>query len=70
MGCSQSHHDAGAITATHALGRGGDIDAAVLAATSFNASGPTQKLSLGFKCEDLPNMDTFSKSDPFCVIYK
>lgn len=52
------------------MGRGGDIDAAVLAATSFNASGPTQKLSLGFKCEELPNMDTFSKSDPFCVIYK
>ena len=70
MGCSSSHADAGAVQGTAVSGRGVDIDAAVLAATQMQAGGLSQKLSLGFKCEDLPNMDTFSKSDPFCVLYK
>ena len=53
------------------MGRGGDVDAAVLAATSFaGGGGLSNKLSLGFKCEELPNLDTFSKSDPFIVMYK
>ena len=28
------------------------------------------KLSIGFKCSDLPNIDTTSQSDPFIVFYK
>ena len=52
------------------MGTGNDLDAAVLAATSFGGHGLSNKLSIGFKCEQLPNMDTFSKSDPFCVLYK
>jgi len=58
------------VSSTAVSGRGADIDAAVLAATSFSQGGLSNKLSLGFKCEELPNMDTFSKSDPFCVFYK
>ena len=30
----------------------------------------SNKLSIGFKCENLPNMDTMSYSDPFCVLFK
>ena len=52
------------------MGTGADLDAAVLAATNFGGQGLAQKLSLGFKCEQLPNMDTFSKSDPFVVLYR
>ena len=70
MGCTNSHIDGGAISATGVNGKGGDIDAAALAATNFGGGGLSNKLSLGFKCEELPNMDTFSKSDPFVVLYK
>ena len=69
MGCTDSKHlDSVAVT-SGSMGRGSDIDAAVLAATNFGGGGLSNKLSLGFKCEELPNMDTFSKSDPFCVLY-
>ena len=44
--------------------------AAVLAATNFSGQGLSNKLQLNFKCEELPNMDTFSQSDPFVVLYK
>lgn len=52
------------------MGTGGDIDAAVLAAANFSQGGLSQKLQLSFSCENLPNMDTFSKSDPFIILYK
>jgi len=52
------------------MGGGGDLDAAVLAATNFSQGGLSNKLSLTFECVDLPNLDTFSKSDPFVVLYK
>jgi hypothetical protein len=52
------------------MGQGSDLDAAVLAAANFSGGGLTQKLKISFACEDLVNMDTFSKSDPFCILYK
>ena len=52
------------------MGTGGDLDAAVLAATNFSGGGLSNKLSIGFKCENLPNMDTMSLSDPFVVLFK
>ena len=67
---NEQHLDGGAISMSSNYGRGGDIDAAVLAATNFSGGGLAQKLQLSFKCEELPNMDTFSQSDPFCVLYK
>jgi len=48
---------------------GSDIDNAVLAATNFGGGSLAQKLEMSFKCENLINMDTFSKSDPFLVMY-
>ncbi len=52
------------------FGLGSDIDAAVLAASNFGGAGPAQKLSLSFACSNLPNMDTFSLSDPSLVLFK
>ena len=53
------------------IGKGGsDIDAAVLAAANFGGGGLAQKLEISFGGLNLVNMDTFSKSDPFVVLYK
>ena len=69
--CMNTQHlDRNAVASGGAMGQGGDIDAAVLAATNFSGGGLSNKLSIGFKCENLPNMDTMSYSDPFCVMYK
>ena len=70
-GCLATNHlDGKAVGGSARIGGGGDIDAAVLAATNFGGSGLSNKLSIGFKCENLPNMDTMSYSDPFVVMYK
>jgi len=50
MGCTNSHIDGHAVSSTGALGKGGDIDAAVLAATNFSQGGLSNKLQLSFKC--------------------
>jgi len=50
-GClAGTHLDANSIGGAQ-MGKGGDIDAAVLAATNFGGAGLTNKLSLSFKCE-------------------
>ena len=72
-GCMNTKHlDHRAVTTGGGIASGGDIDAAVLASTNFAGQGgsPTQKLQLSFRCENLPNMDTMSYSDPFAVMYK
>ena len=66
--CNETHLDGGAVRSN--FGRGGDIDAAVLAATSIGAGGLSNSLQLSFKCENLINMDIGSESDPFCILYK
>ena len=66
---STQHSDMGAVRSGGIAG-GTDIDAAVLAATNFGQGGLSQKLELSFKCSNLINMDTFSKSDPFVVFFK
>ena len=63
------HSDMGAVK-SGGIGGGRDIDSAVLAATNFSGTGLAQRLQLSFKCNDLINMDTFSKSDPFVVFYQ
>jgi len=65
-----NHLDRNAVGGGGGLGKGSDIDAAVLAATNFSGGGLSNKLEIGFKCEELPNMDTLSESDPFVVMYK
>ena len=53
------------------MGMGGNMDEAAmeLAETAMQNNQPTQKLSLSFACENLANMDTFSKSDPILFMY-
>jgi len=36
----------------------------------MNANQPVQRLNLSFACENLANMDTFSKSDPILFMYQ
>ena len=36
----------------------------------MHANMPVQKLKLTFAAKNLPNMDTFSKSDPFLIMYQ
>jgi hypothetical protein len=68
---SSTHLDAGAVHAGGKMGQGGDIDSAVLAATNFGAGGGLKNtVNLSFSGHDLPNMDTLSLSDPFCILYK
>ena len=67
---SEKHLDGSAVRGV-GIGKGGsDIDAAVLAATNFGGGGLAQRLQLSFAAENLANMDTFSKSDPFVIFYK
>ena len=56
------------------MGIGRDLDDAVLAAVnqSINsaASGLVQNISISFSCENLPNLDTFTRTDGMLVFYK
>ena len=54
------------------MGQGRDLDDAVLAATnrSIDANaGLVNFVTLSFACEDLPNLDTFTRTDGFLVLY-
>lgn len=68
-GCMATAQDVNSVGGAK-FGLGTDIDAAVLAASNFGSGGPAQKLSLSFSCENLPNTDTFSLSDPLLVLFK
>lgn len=51
---------------------GHDIDDAVLAATNQQIDQESQlvsHLTISVACDDLVNLDTFSKSDAMCVFY-
>ena len=74
LSCMRSHQNQGAVQAGSAVGVGRDLDDAVLAAVnqSINsaASGLVQTISLSFSCENLPNLDTFTRTDGMLVFYK
>lgn len=55
-----------------AAGLGQDLDDAVLAATSnqINANQLSQSLRLTFACKNLPNMDTFTRTDGMLVLHE
>jgi hypothetical protein len=69
LSCMATGQDVNAVGGAK-FGIGSDIDAAVLAASNFGAGGLAQKLSLSFSCENLPNTDTFSLSDPCLVLFR
>jgi len=68
--CMSDHQDLKSVGGSK-FGQGGDIDDAVLqlAENAMMAAQPVQKLQLSFECENLKNMDTFSKSDPILFMY-
>lgn len=71
--CCRKHNDVNAVQAVMAGGR--DLDEAVLAAVNKSISqndqqGLTNTVRLSFQCVDLPNLDTFTRSDGMAVLYK
>ena len=52
---------------------GRDLDDAVLAATNRSIEqnqGLVNIVALSFQCTNLPNLDTFTRTDGMCVLYK
>jgi hypothetical protein len=53
---------------------GRDIDDAVLASTnqsiSSNITGLVSVMTLSFSCENIPNLDTFTRSDGMAIVYQ
>jgi len=71
MGCISSKDAAsGAVKAKKGLTVGSDLDEAVLSALNMGSGGMSIPVRIRFKCKKLKNMDFFSKSDPFCVMFK
>lgn len=72
MSCFRTHQNASSVQAN--LTSGKDLDDAVLAAVNNSldaaASGLTNTVSISFKCKNLPNMDTFTRTDGMVVLYK
>ena len=72
--CFRAHSNKGAVsTTTQKFGAGRDLDDAVIAATNKsinNDAGLMNIISLSFACENLPNMDTFTRSDAMCVLFE
>jgi len=55
------------------MGVGRDLDDAVLAATNKNIAnegGLVNLVSLSFAGENFPNLDTFTRTDGMCVLFK
>ena len=56
------------------MGTGRDLDEAVMASInqSIDAaqSGLVSIITLSFACKDLPNLDTFTRTDGMVVLYK
>jgi hypothetical protein len=70
--CFRDHENQEAVGRGMAAGTGKDLDDAVLAATSnaINAHGLQQTLRLSFACKNLPNLDTFTRTDGMVVLYE
>jgi len=68
--CFRDHENQQAIGRGAASGQGKDLDDAVLAATSnmINQNHLQQTLRLTFGCKNLPNMDTFTRTDGIAVL--
>ena len=74
MTCMRSHQNVGAVSAGGQAGTGRDLDDAVLAAVnqsiSANQSGLVNTITLSFACENLPNLDTFTRTDGLVALYR
>lgn len=74
--CFRKHENAGAVQSGNSrMGLGRDLDDAVLVATNRIISdranqGLVNFVALTFSCENLPNLDTFTRTDGMCVLSK
>lgn len=70
--CMRKHENAGAVSSMQKFGVGQDLDDAVLAATNKNISedGLVNIVTLSFACENLPNLDTFTRTDCMIILYQ
>lgn len=73
--CTSTHLNAGAVDAHGISSKSADIDEAALQAVKGGigeaARGALkQNIELSFAMEKLPNLDTFSKTDAFCILYE
>ena len=72
--CFRKHENAAAVqSGTSKMGMGRDLDDAVLAATNRSIAanqGLVNFVSLTFSCENLPNLDTFTRTDGMCILQK
>ena len=70
--CFRKHHHSGAVQSNCSrLGVGNDLDEALIVASTqdFNKTR-TNTAMLSFSCFNLPNLDTFSRTDGMCILYK
>lgn len=74
MTCMRKHENADAVRSSNRpLGIGRDLDDAVLAATNKSIeqnAGLVSLVALNFKCNNLPNLDTFTRTDGFVVLFQ
>ncbi len=70
--CLRDHQNPNSIARGIAAGSGKDIDDAVIAATQnlINAQNLVQILRLTFRCKNLPNLDTFTRTDGVLFLYE
>ena len=70
--CTRNHENATAVHASNDMfGNGKDINDAVLAATNLegNNDGLMNYIQLSVRCNHLPNMDTFTRTDAMAVLF-
>jgi len=71
--CFRDYENKDATSRGLASGLGQDLDDAVLAATNNmidGQAGLSQMLRLTFGCKDLPNLDTFTRTDGMLILYE
>jgi len=73
LSCFRKHQNGEAVRSSNkVMGIGRDIDDAVLAATNKSIQadqGLVSMVSLSFSCTNLPNLDTFTRTDGMLVFY-
>jgi len=72
--CFRKHENQGAVSSgVSRFGQGRDLDDAVLAATNRSMvqnQGLVSIVALSFQCNNLPNLDTFTRTDGMCVLFR
>ena len=74
LDCFREHENAGAVSSAATGNTGRDLDDAVLASLGqtihADQMGLLNTVTLSFSCQELPNLDTFTRTDGMCVLYR